>query len=189
MENLELPLGVLVLQDIETMGARGDDAFDLIMLETFHIFFHEFFKKPGFSHSSDLAAAALFLVSQDSEVHPCPLEIEGQRLGNLLNAGIGRSSAPYKIEIFSPISLREVFDLEIFGQFLCPLCSLILWFSPWIPMFVRILHGLDERLGDMTLLDQGTPHPDYQIHGLQSTRASDCTGFTGGAVPELKPFA
>jgi hypothetical protein len=171
------------------MRAGGDDPFDAIMVETFNIFSHKLFKKSRFSHPPDLTPTALFLVSQYTEVDLSALEIEGQRLGNLLNAGIRGSSAPYKIKIFSPISLGEVFDLEILGEFLCPLCSLIFWFSPRIPMFVRIFHGLDERLGDMPLFNQKAPHPDDQIHGLESTGAPDCTGFTGGAVPELQPLA
>jgi hypothetical protein len=159
------------------------------MVETFNIFFHELFKESRFSHPPDLTPTALFFIPQDTEVHLSALEIEGQCFGNLLNARIRRSSAPYKIEIVSPISLREVFDLEIFGEFLRPLCSLILWFSPWIPMFVRILHGFDERLGDMAFLHEGTPHPDHQIHGLESPGTSEGTGFTGGTVPELQSLA
>src|SRR4030042_3292902 len=88
MQHFELPLGVFILQDIETMGTGGDDPFDPVIVETFNIFFHELFKESRFSHPPDLTTTALFFISQYTEVHLSALEIEGKCLGNLLNAGI-----------------------------------------------------------------------------------------------------
>ena len=44
MEDFELSLGIFILECIETMGAHGDDAFDLVGFKAFHVCLYEFFE-------------------------------------------------------------------------------------------------------------------------------------------------
>src|SRR4030042_382997 len=109
MEDIKLSLRILILQYIETMGAHGDDMFDLVRFKAFDIFFDKRFKETGFSHAPDFIAAALLFVSQDPKIDLCLLKTEDEGLSDLLNSGIERSGASSKIEKFSTVPLREVF--------------------------------------------------------------------------------
>src|SRR5512135_2528934 len=108
MEEVEFPLGVLVLQGVEPVGAQGDDLFDLTRFEALHVLFDQHLEETCLSHSPDFVAAALFVVPQDSEIDLRRLENRNKGPRDLLDAWVEGGGEPREVENLGPFALGEV---------------------------------------------------------------------------------
>ncbi len=99
VKDFEFPLGIFIFQGVESVRARGKDAFRPDLPETRHVLLYDLREETGFPHPPDFIAAAGLFIPEDSEIQPRPGKKKDKGPRDILDTRIKRRGAPHEINI------------------------------------------------------------------------------------------
>ena len=115
-------LGILVLDDVEAVGAAGENCLGFVPIENLDVLLNQHLGQVLVAGPSGHVAVAGLLRTQDSEIDPGTLKHPGHGLGDLLAAVVEGTGAANVKEIFefrTVVCNRYIEFLRPIGAF-CP---------------------------------------------------------------------